>query len=36
MNITRYTDNIPEQFGGTAKWFLIRIRPKYRDDKGGV
>jgi hypothetical protein len=34
MNITRYTDNIPTQFGGTAKWFLIRIRPKYRDDKG--
>jgi hypothetical protein len=29
-----YTDDIPEQFGGVAKWFWIRIRPKYKDDKG--
>ena len=29
-----YNDNIPEGMGGTAQAFYIRIRPKYKDDKG--
>lgn len=32
--IIRYTDNIPESFGGMAYGPVIFIRPKYRDDKG--
>lgn len=28
------TDRMPEQFGGMANAFVVRIRPKYRDDKG--
>jgi hypothetical protein len=29
-----YTDNLPEGFGGTANGPYVRIRPKYKDDKG--
>jgi hypothetical protein len=29
-----YTDNLPEGVGGTAQGPIIRIRPKYKDDKG--
>jgi hypothetical protein len=29
-----YTDNLPENVGGTAQGPYIRIRPKYKDDKG--
>ena len=32
--ITIYTDDMPENSGGTAKAFLVKIRPKYRDDAG--
>ena len=29
-----YTDSLPEGIGGTAQGPYIRIRPKYKDDKG--
>lgn len=29
-----YTDDLGADFGGTAKGFVIRIRPKYRGDQG--
>lgn len=29
-----YTDNMPAKFGGCAGAFVVRIRPKYRDDAG--
>jgi hypothetical protein len=29
-----YTDNLPPNFGGTAQAFVVKIRPKYKDDKG--
>ena len=32
--ILRYTDNMPEQVGGRARYILVEIRPKYKDDKG--
>lgn len=31
---TIYTDNMPAKFGGCAGAFVVRIRPKYRDDAG--
>jgi hypothetical protein len=33
-HITRYTDDLPAHAGGTASYFVIRIRPKYKGDKG--
>jgi hypothetical protein len=33
-HILHYTDNLPEGVGGTAQGPIIRIRPKYKDDKG--
>lgn len=30
----KYTDEVPEQFGGLASGPLIRIRPKYKGDAG--
>lgn len=33
-HIIHYTDNLPEGFGGTANGPYIRIRAKYKDDKG--
>lgn len=30
----KYTDDMPVGTGGYARTFLIRIRPKYRDDVG--
>jgi hypothetical protein len=33
-HILHYTDSIEEGFGGTAQGPYIRIRPKYKDDKG--
>ncbi|MQT57163.1 hypothetical protein GHO41_07345 [Pseudomonas sp. FSL R10-0399] len=30
----KYSDRLPEQFGGLASGPLIRIRPKYKDDTG--
>jgi hypothetical protein len=33
-HITHYTDSLPEGVGGTAQGPIIRIRPKYKDDKG--
>lgn len=29
-----YTEKIKEGFGGVAKWCRVKIRPKYRDDRG--
>ena len=29
-----YTDNLPENKAGVANAFVIRIRPKYKTDKG--
>lgn len=29
-----YTDRMPDDFGGMANGPIIRIRPKYKDDKG--
>lgn len=29
-----YTDDLPEGVGGTTAYFVVRIRPKYRDDTG--
>lgn len=29
-----YTDDLGADFGGTAKGFVIRIRPEYRGDQG--
>lgn len=33
-HITIYTDNLPENVGGCANAFVVRIRNKYRDDAG--
>jgi Flp pilus assembly protein TadB len=33
-HIIRYTDKMPDNVGGYARWFYIAIRPKYKDDKG--
>jgi len=30
----KYTDDMPENTGGYAKAWFVRIRPKYKDDKG--
>ena len=30
----KYTDDMPANQGGYAKAWLIRIRPRYKDDKG--
>jgi hypothetical protein len=30
----RYTDDMPKDTGGYARAWLIRIRPRYKDDKG--
>lgn len=30
----KYTDDLPEGSGGIAKGPFVRIRPKYKDDKG--
>jgi hypothetical protein len=30
----KYTDDMPEGIGGYAKAWFIRIRPKYKDDRG--
>ena len=30
----KYTDDMPGNVGGYAKAWFIRIRPKYKDDKG--
>lgn len=30
----RYTDDMPKDTGGYAKAWFIRIRPRYKDDKG--
>lgn len=32
--LTIYTDNLPANFAGTAQAFVVKIRPKYKDDKG--
>lgn len=32
--ITIYTDRLPDNVGGAANAFVVRIRPKYKDDKG--
>lgn len=29
-----YTDNLPDNVGGAANAFVVRIRPKYKDDAG--
>lgn len=34
LKYVRYSDNIPEQFGGLAMAFIVTIRPKYKEDKG--
>jgi hypothetical protein len=33
-HLTIYTDNLPPNVGGTAQGFLVKIRPKYKDDIG--
>jgi hypothetical protein len=33
-HLTIYTDNLPPNVGGTAQGFLVKIRPKYKDDVG--
>lgn len=33
-SITIYTDNLPPIWGGYANAFVVRIRPKYREDAG--
>jgi len=33
-HITIYTDNLPEDVGGDARLFIVRIKNKYRDDAG--
>jgi hypothetical protein len=33
-HIIKYTDNLPEGIGGQANGPLIRIRPKYKGDRG--
>jgi hypothetical protein len=30
----RYTDDMPDNFGGYTRAWFIRIRPKYKDDEG--
>lgn len=30
--VTIYTDNLPEGTGGTQRFFVVRIRPKYKND----
>jgi hypothetical protein len=32
--LTIYTDNLPPNVGGTAQAFVVKIRPKYKDDVG--
>lgn len=32
--LVKYSDEVPEQFGGLASGPLIRIRPKYKGDAG--
>lgn len=32
--LTFYTDKLPDNVGGAAYAFVVRIRPKYKDDKG--
>lgn len=35
IKLVFYTDNlIPEQFAGITRWFIVLIRPKYKDDAG--
>lgn len=34
FSLILYTDNLPANVAGRANAFLIRIRPKYRNDKG--
>jgi hypothetical protein len=37
MNLPRltiYTDNLPPNVGGSAQAFVVKIRPKYKDDAG--
>lgn len=36
MNLayTIYTDNLPENVGGCANAFIVRIKPKYKNDVG--
>ncbi|MDP3651039.1 MAG: hypothetical protein Q8R67_05080 [Rhodoferax sp.] len=34
LSITVYTDKLPPNVGGAANAFVVRIRPKYRDDAG--
>lgn len=29
-----YTDDIPEGFAGTAKFWFVKIRPEYKEDVG--
>jgi hypothetical protein len=33
-HILRYTDSLPEGIGGQANGPYVRIRPKYKDDRG--
>ena len=33
-SITIYTDNLPDDVGGCANAFVVRIKPKYRNDAG--
>ena len=30
----KYTDDVPEGTGGYARYWFIRLRPKYKDDLG--
>lgn len=32
--LTFHTDRLPDNVGGAANAFVVRIRPKYKDDKG--
>lgn len=34
LAIIRYTDDLPEKYGGLARAFYIKIRPKYIEDIG--
>ena len=34
ISFITYTDDMPADFGGVAKYFFIKIRPKYRNDVG--
>ena len=33
-HLTIYSDSLPPTLGGTAQAFVVKIRPKYKDDKG--